>query len=103
MSWPPWEPKVGDLVCFIKQIRIDNIPIRLAKATMERFTKVAVPNGRLFIVLGQLDFETKLAAAYADEQQGDLDPTGPDTHQSYFWCLCQDGVFVIGRRSLAPA
>lgn len=107
MTWPPWEPKVGDLVRFAPMFsdgpRSERIPIRVAKATMERFVKVTVRCDGVFLVLGQLDFETKLAAAYADEQQGDLDPTGPDTHQSYFWCFGADGVLVINRRSLAPA
>jgi len=39
---------------------IDVIPIRVAKSTTERFMKVAVSNRHVFIVLGQLDFETKL-------------------------------------------
>ena len=81
----------------------EGIPVRVAKATMDRFRKVTVPGRSVFIVLGQLDFETKLAAAYADEQQADCDPTGPDTHQSYFWCFGPDGVLVLSRRSLAPA
>lgn len=103
MSWPPWEPKVGELVRFHPTLNHDGIPVRVAKATMERFVKVTVPGRSVFLVLGQLDFETKLAACYADEQQADLDPTGPDTHQSYFWCFGPDGVLVLSRKSLAPA
>ena len=60
MSWPPWEPRAGDLVSFDPRMCIDVIPIRVAKSTTERFMKVAVSNRHVFIVLGQLDFETKL-------------------------------------------
>lgn len=104
MSWPPWEPKAGDLVRFHPKLVGDGrIPIRVAKATLERFSKVSIPPKGVFIVLGQLDHESKLAAAYADETQADLDPIEPDTHQSYFWCLGRDGVLVITRQALVPA
>lgn len=103
-EWPLWEPKSGDLVKFRCAEVGFKPPVRVTKATFERFKKVIVPSEWLLLVLGQLDFETKLAAAYADEQQADCDPTGPDTHQSYFWCLAgTQGVYVIPRTLLEPA
>lgn len=104
MTWPPWEPKVGDLVRFHASIAsCPEIPVRVPRPTAMGYRKDHIASTGVFLVLGQLDFEEKLAAAYADEQQADCDPTGPNTHQSYFWALGRDGIVVLTRGSLEPA
>lgn len=103
MSWL-WEPKTGDLVKFRAEITNNpDIPVRVPRPTDRGYVKDHIRSSWLFLVLGQLDFNEKLSAAYAQEQQGDVDPVGPDTHQSYFWCLCGDGIVVLTRSSLVPA
>ena len=92
----------GDLARFEPAMARQQLPIRVTRATHERFAKVNVRPNLVFIVLGRLDFDTKLRAAYADEQLSDLDPTGPNTQDPYFWCLSAEGVLIISRPALAP-
>lgn len=70
---------------------------------MGRFNNVTVSSRSVFIVLGELDPETRLVAAYAGKQQAHCDPIGPDTLQPCFWCFGPDGILVLSRMSLAPA
>jgi hypothetical protein len=103
-AWPPWTPTAGDLVRFHPNIsNHPDIPVRVPRPTQHGYVKDHIRSTWLFLVLGQLDHEEKLAAAYAQEQAGDLDPVAPDTHQAYFWCLCGEGIVVLTRGSLAPA
>ena len=103
MSWPPWEPKVGDLVRIREEVSKHRLPMRVAKPLGRGYAKVNIATAWVFLVLGQLDHEQKLTAAYAEETQADLDPIAPDTHQSYFWALCGEGIVVLTRSVLAPA
>lgn len=100
MNWL-WKPKTGDLVRFRPELQ-QGFPVRVPKPTARGYVKDTVRPEQVFIVLGELDFENKLQAAYAQEQQADLDPTGPDTHQSYFWALGKEGVIVLTRSSVVP-
>lgn len=103
MTWF-WVPVAGDLVRFRQEISNNpDIPVRVPRPMGMGYVKDHIRSTWLFMVLGQLDHEQKLAAAYADEQQGDVDPVGPDTHQAYFWCLCGEGIVVLTRGSLVPA
>ena len=97
-----WQPVAGDLVRFHPRVADLQFKIQVAKPTLERIVKTSIGPGGIFIVLGQLDFEQKLEAAYADGCQADCDPTGPDTYQSYFWCLSSDSIVIIPRTFLAP-
>lgn len=99
-----WLPVPGDLVKFHDLLCDLNFPIRIAKPTFQKFVKTTVTEKGVFLVLGQLDHEQKLAAAYADEKQAYADPCGPNTHEAYFWCLSSnnDNVIVIPRSFLRP-
>lgn len=98
-----WVPKSGDLVRFYPTKYGIRPPTRVAKVTFERFKKVIIPPEWIFIVLGELDFETKLKAVYADEQQASSEPDGFDTYTPYLWCLAgQNGVYIIKQTLLMP-
>lgn len=101
-----WEPKVGNLVHFRRHEISNNpdIPVRVPRPTQHGYVKDHVRSTWLFLVFGQLDFEEKLAAAYAQEQAGGLDPVSVPTRTRHTSGACAArGVVVLTRQSLVPA
>lgn len=97
-----WLPKVGEFVRFIPKLRNEFNVLVTRPTAGEKFMLGNVASGALFVVLGQLNIEARIAVKTAEDMLYGQHPPLTTVAEFSFWCLGPDGVCVIDRLSIEP-